>query len=74
MLSDFRDSGQIEQDANLAFALYRDEVYHPETTETPNVAEVLVLKNRAGRTGSVSLFWSGDAVSFRDLARETVHL
>lgn len=74
MLSDFRDSGQIEQDANLAFSLYRDEVYFPETTERPNVAEVLVLKNRAGRTGSFDLYWKGDAVSFRDLSRETVHL
>ena len=47
MLSDFRDSGQIAQDAYLLIGLYRDEVYHPET-EKQNVAELILLKNRNG--------------------------
>jgi replicative DNA helicase len=70
ILSDLRESGQIEQDANLALALYRDEYYYPDTTERPNIAELIVLKNRAGTTGTIDLFWKANAVSFADLAKE----
>lgn len=56
MLSDLRESGSIEQDADIVMFLYRDDYYNPET-EKKNVAEVIVAKNRQGSTGTVELAW-----------------
>jgi len=56
MLSDLRDSGSWEQDADNVLGLYRDEYYNEDTTERPNILEVLVLKNRNGATGTVDLY------------------
>ena len=56
MLSDLRESGAIEQDADIVIGLYRDGYYNKET-ETPNLAEAIVLKNRHGDTGTVELMW-----------------
>ena len=56
MLSDLRESGSIEQDADIVIALYRDG-YYTQETENPNLAEALVLKNRHGETRTVNLMW-----------------
>lgn len=56
MLSDLRESGAIEQDADIVIGLYRDGYYNPET-ENPNEAEAIVLKNRHGEIGTVPLTW-----------------
>ena len=56
MLSDLRESGSIEQDADIVMFLYRDDYYNPET-EKKNVAEVIIAKNRQGSTGTVELAW-----------------
>lgn len=68
MLSDLRESGAIEQDADLVLLLYRDEYYHPDTEE-PSVAEVLIAKQRQGETGVVKLTWLGHITSFENMAR-----
>ena len=56
MLSDLRESGSIEQDADIVMFLYRDDYYNPET-EKKNVAEIIIAKNRQGSTGTVELAW-----------------
>lgn len=72
MLSDLRESGAIEQDADLVLLLYRDEYYHPDTEE-PGVAEVHIAKQRQGETGVVKLAWIGHLTSFENLARNIPH-
>ncbi|MCA3121337.1 MAG: replicative DNA helicase [Rhodocyclaceae bacterium] len=64
MLSDLRDSGSIEQDADVVLAVYREEAYRTEPGEWRGLAEVLVLKNRQGATGTARLKWDGDRVLF----------
>ena len=66
MVSDLRESGSIEQDADIVMLLYRDEVYNPDTQER-GVAEVIVGKNRAGEIGTAKLKWMGMYTSFEDL-------
>jgi len=66
MLSDLRESGSIEQDADIVMFLYRDDYYNPET-EKKNVAEVILAKNRAGSTGTVELLWLGQYTKFVNL-------
>lgn len=66
MLSDLRESGAIEQDADMVMFLYRDEVYNPDT-EKKNIAEVILAKNRAGSTGTVELLWLGQYTKFVNL-------
>lgn len=67
MLSDLRESGQLEQDANRVLGIYRDEVYNEESPEK-GVAEILVLKNREGRTGTVKVGFQGQFQRFVPLA------
>ena len=67
MLSDLRDSGAIEQDADIVLFLYR-ESYYEDDTENPNVAECIVAKNRHGETGTVMLEWRPEFTTFRNLA------
>lgn len=64
ILSDLRESGSIEQDADIVMFLYRDEYYNPETTEKPNVCEVIIAKHRNGPTGTVELTWLGKYTKF----------
>ena len=70
ILSDLRESGAIEQDADSVMFLYRDEYYH-ENTEDKGVAECIVAKNRHGETGAVKLQWIGQYQTFAD--REWKH-
>lgn len=67
VMSDLRESGAIEQDADVIFALYREEFYNPDTTEK-GVAEVLVLKQRNGPTGRLNLRFAGANTRFDNLA------
>ena len=70
MLSDLRESGAIEQDADEVLFLYRDEYYN-ENTEEKGVAECIVAKNRHGEVGTVKLQWVGQYQTFTD--REWKH-
>ncbi len=70
MLSDLRESGAIEQDADEVIFLYRDDYYN-ENTDEPNVAEFIVAKNRHGETGTVKVQWLPQYTSFSD--REWKH-
>ena len=68
MLSDLRESGAIEQDADVVMFLYRDEYYNPDT-EKKNIAEVIVAKQRNGATGSIELVWLGQYTKFANKER-----
>ncbi len=67
MLSDLRESGSIEQDADIVFFLYRDDYYNKENSEKPGVCEVMVEKHRNGPTGRVDLSWNAKYTRFGDL-------
>jgi replicative DNA helicase len=69
LLSDLRESGNIEQDADLVMFIYRDEYYFPETTDAPGEAELLIQKNRHGSLGAVNLAFQGEFTRFMNLAR-----
>jgi replicative DNA helicase len=73
-LSDLRDSGSIEQDADVVIFIYRDEYYNPETSEKPNIAEVNIAKHRNGPTAMVNLYWHGQLATFRNLQRQEIAL
>ena len=66
MLSDLRESGAIEQDADIVLFLYR-EGYYNRDTENPNLAECIVAKNRHGETRTVELQWLPDFTTFSDI-------
>ena len=66
ILSDLRESGSIEQDADIVMFLYREDYYNPDT-EKKNVAEVIIAKNRQGSTGTVELAWLGQYTRFANL-------
>jgi replicative DNA helicase len=69
MLSDLRESGAIEQDADIVMFLYRDEYYHPDS-DRKNIGEVIIAKNRHGETGAVELVWLGEVQKFADKSRD----
>ncbi len=72
MLSDLRDSGAIEQDADVVMFLYRNEYYKTDATpgenNSANIAEVIIAKNRHGSTGTVKMGWIGQYTKFRTIA------
>ncbi len=69
MLSDLRESGQIEQDADVVLFLYRDE-YYKDKKDNQSTAEVIVAKNRHGAVGKVTLGFIGQYTKFVTLANE----
>lgn len=68
MLSDLRESGSIEQDADIVMFLYRDDYYN-EDTEKKNIAEVIIAKHRSGATGTVELLWLANYTKFANIER-----
>ena len=68
MLSDLRESGAIEQDADIVMFLYRDDYYNKES-EKKDIAEVIIAKQRGGSTGTVELLWMGNYTKFVNLER-----
>lgn len=73
MMSDLRQSGAIEQDADLILMLYRDEYYNPDTPDR-GIAEVILTKHRNGPTGTVKLLFEPQFTRFRNLARRAEHV
>ena len=69
VLSDLRESGAIEQDADIVMFLYRDEYYHSDS-EKKDLAEIIIAKNRHGETGSVELVWMGSIQRFGDKVKD----
>jgi replicative DNA helicase len=72
MLSDLRESGSIEQDADIVMFLYRD-AYYNKDSETPNISECIIAKNRHGETGTVKLVWDGQFTRFSDAEMQDEH-
>jgi replicative DNA helicase len=68
-LSDLRESGSIEQDADVVMFIYREDYYKREDSEQPGVAQILVQKHRNGPTGSFDLFFHPERTLFRDIDR-----
>ena len=68
MLSDLRESGAIEQDADKVMFLYRDDYYNKES-EKKDIAEVIIAKQRGGSTGTVELLWMGNYTKFVNLEK-----
>ncbi len=73
MLSDLRESGSIEQDADIVLFIHRDDYYDQES-ENKNTAEIIVAKNRHGETGTVKLGWEGKYTRFSNLAKGNTNL
>ncbi len=65
ILADLRESGSLEQDADIVMFIYRDELYHPDT-ERPNIADVIIAKHRNGPTGNIQLFFRKRLAQFLD--------
>lgn len=70
MLADLRESGSIEQDADIVIFLYRDDYYNKENSQKPGVCEVMIAKHRRGSTGTVELTWLEKYTKFADKAGE----
>lgn len=71
VLADLRESGAIEQDADVVMFIYRDDYYNPETTEKPGIAEIIIAKQRNGSTGTVELVWMGNITRFANVSYES---
>ncbi len=67
MMSDLRESGSIEQDADVVIMLYRDEYYNPDTPDR-GIAEICITKHRNGPTGVVKLLFDPQFTRFRNIA------
>ena len=69
-LGDLRESGAIEQDADIVMFIYRHEYYYPDDMESKGLAEVAVAKHRSGSTGKVDLTFLPEFTLFSDLGRD----
>ncbi len=69
MLADLRESGAIEQDADIVLLLFRDDYYTKEESQKKNIAEVIIAKNRHGENKTIELLWQPEYTSFRNLAK-----
>ena len=69
-LGDLRESGAIEQDADIVMMIYRDDYYNP-ATEKPGVAEINIVKNRSGSTGKVDLYFSKEYTQFTNYSNQS---
>ncbi len=72
-LADLRESGSIEQDADVVMFIYREEIYKKDT-DRPHIADVIVSKHRNGPTGTISLYFDDTSVSFRNLEQQVDEL
>jgi replicative DNA helicase len=70
MLSDLRESGGIEQDADLVAFLYRDEAYTGENSKVPGTAEIIIRKNRHGPTSTIPVRFVAESVRFEPMASD----
>lgn len=73
MLSDLRESGAIEEDADVVLFIYRDDYYH-EDSDRQNIAEIMIAKHRHGATGTVNLYFRKELTTFRDLEIQRTEL
>ena len=70
MLSDLRESGAIEQDADIVMFVYRQEVYEPDNADVRNLAEIIIGKHRNGRIGTIPLQFDRQFTKFSNLAQD----
>jgi replicative DNA helicase len=73
VLSDLRESGSLEQDADVVVFVYRDEYYNGADSSQPNQAELIIAKHRGGPTGTANAYFQAAKMRFRDLARQELH-
>ncbi len=73
VLSDLRESGSIEQDADVVMFIYRDDMYN-EASERPNEADIIVAKHRNGPTGTIELFFNKELTQFANLKKSSINL
>lgn len=71
--ADLRDSGTIEEEAHTILFVYREEYYNP-ATDRPGIGEIIIAKNRDGRTGAIDLYWDASTVAYRNLQRVDINL
>ena len=69
VLSDLRESGSLEQDADVVMFIYREDYYKGVDSRKPNIAEILIKKHRNGPTGDVELYWDAEKVRFHNLEK-----
>ncbi len=72
VLSDLRDSGSIEQDADIVMFIYKPDMYNDVVSEEPDIAELIIAKHRNGPLGTVKLKWVGETTSFENYSKSYV--